>query len=195
MLRRFYHEGEWEIQSQEACVYLSFDDGPHPTITPWVVEQLNKYDFKATFFCVGENAFKYPETLQMLRHNGHHIGNHTYNHLVGWNNTTDYYISNLEKCQQYTKSMLFRPPHGRIKKKQLKRIKAMGYRIIFWSVLSFDFDKDMSPEECLELCKKYTFPGSIIVFHDSEKAWPLLEKVLPLYLKYLRSSGYTSKVI
>lgn len=191
----------WDIPSPDKSVYLTFDDGPIPAITEFVLEQLKAYDAKATFFCIGENAVKNPQLLQKILANGHKIGNHTYNHLNGWKTSKADYIQNMVKCDAALheisgkKPQLFRPPYGKIKLSQSAKIRKLGYRIIMWDVISFDFDQSVSPEKCLQNILQNISEGSIVVFHDSIKAFKNLEFALPKTLQYLKENGYKCEVI
>lgn len=191
----------WDIPSPDKSVYLTFDDGPIPAITEFVLEQLKAYDAKATFFCIGENAVKNPQLLQKILANGHRIGNHTYNHLNGWKTSKADYIQNMVKCDAALhgisgkKPQLFRPPYGKIKLSQSAKIRKLGYRIIMWDVISFDFDQSVSPEKCLQNILQNISEGSIVVFHDSIKAFKNLEFALPKTLQYLKENGYKCEVI
>lgn len=186
----------WDIPNHENKVYLTFDDGPTPEITNWVLNELEKHNAKATFFCIGENVQKHPEILVEVIKKGHSIGNHTFNHWNGWNTTTEKYLKNVELCQDNFGKLntehckLFRPPYGKIKPSQSKKLRALGYKIIMWDVLSVDFEKETTPEECLENVIKNSVSGSIIVFHDSEKAFKNLKYTLPKTLEILSSKGF-----
>lgn len=179
----------WKLPTEEKIVYLTFDDGPIPEVTPWVLEQLEKYNAKATFFSVGENAKRYPQLLQSVREAGHSVGNHTFNHLNGWQTDNVTYLRNVRKGAHAVRSELFRPPYGRVKPSQAKFL-SRHYRVVMWDVLSGDFDPMLSNEQCLENVIKNTKEGSIIVFHDSLKAKEKLEYVLPKTLEYLSQQGY-----
>jgi peptidoglycan/xylan/chitin deacetylase (PgdA/CDA1 family) len=184
----------WEIKTEEKNIYLTFDDGPHPDITPQVIQILDQFNAKATFFCVGENVSTYGSAYQQILKKGHQTGNHTYNHLNGWKTRSDVYYQNIEKCAEMVDSHLFRPPYGRIKPTQVGYVK-MRYRIIMWSVLTGDFMNDLSPYKCLEKSIDKTRPGSIIVFHDSEKAKKNMLFVLPRFLEHFTQLGYRFPVI
>lgn len=179
----------WKLPAEDKVVYLTFDDGPIPGVTPWVMEQLAQYNAKATFFCVGENAKKHSSILKSLRNAGHSIGNHTYNHLSGWQTDNVTYLRNVRKGAHAVKSELFRPPYGRVKPSQAKFLNR-HYRVVMWDILSGDFDPELSKEQCLSNVIKNTKQGSIIVFHDSLKAKEKLEYVLPKALEYLSQQGY-----
>jgi peptidoglycan/xylan/chitin deacetylase (PgdA/CDA1 family) len=193
----------WEIPNTEKKVYLTFDDGPIPEITEWTLAQLKKYNAKATFFCIGDNIQKHPEIFKKVIENGHAIGNHTFNHLKGWETSLEEYIENTKKCSetipnshlQTPISKLFRPPYGKIKPSQAKALRKLGYKIIMWDIISMDFDQTITPEECLENVLKNIESGSIIVFHDSIKAWKNLEYVLPKTLAFLNEKGFVCEKI
>ena len=191
----------WKIKTPEQKVFLTFDDGPTPEVTNWVLGQLKIYNAKATFFCIGDNIQKYPGTFQQILSENHTIGNHTFNHLNGWKTATEYYIENVKLCQSEIKkenkspTNLFRPPYGKIKPSQSKRLRKMGYKIIMWDIISYDFDQTISKEKCLDNVLKNIENGSIIVFHDSQKAWKNLEYVLPKTLKLLNEKGYCCEKI
>ncbi|MCX6183192.1 MAG: polysaccharide deacetylase family protein, partial [Bacteroidetes bacterium] len=169
LLKKVFPSLLWKVKTKEKELYLTFDDGPHPTITPWVLDVLDQYKAKATFFCVGENVEKYPEVYQDILRRGHSVGNHTQNHLNGWKTPTKEYVKNTELCAKAVQSELFRPPYGKIKTTQIKRLKK-DYQIVMWTVISADFDQNIMPEECLNIVMQNADYGNIIVFHDSEKA-------------------------
>lgn len=194
LLKPLSNQLVWTIQPTENDIYFTFDDGPHPEITPWVLQQLKEYGAKATFFLVGENAAKYPEVVQQIVAEGHHIGNHTYNHIKGWNTSSYKYFKNTLKCEDHFTTPLFRPPHGRITRSQHRQL-SKKYRIIMWSVLSGDYDRQLKPKKIIDGVVNNTEPGSVIVFHDSVKAERNLRASLPETLKRLRKKGFTSKVI
>ncbi|RYF09338.1 MAG: polysaccharide deacetylase family protein, partial [Flavobacteriales bacterium] len=186
-------------------VYLTFDDGPIPNVTDFVLNTLKTYNAKATFFCIGDNILKHPAVFENVKNDGHTIGNHTFNHLKGWATDDDTYVNNTLKCQELTQTNLFRPPFGRIKKSQIKSLKSVfssrfsasksiiancQLQIVMWDVLSGDFDLNLSPEKCYQNVINNTQNGSIIVFHDSLKAFERLQDALPKVLKYLTEKGY-----
>lgn len=195
-IKKLFSNYVWDIPNNENKVYLTFDDGPTPEITQWTLILLKKYNAKATFFCIGDNIRKYPEIFQKIIADEHSIGNHTYNHLNGWKTSTDYYIENAklyetEHCKLNTANcQLFRPPYGKIKPSQSKILRKLGYKIIMWDVISYDFDATISKEQCLENVLKNVQSGSIIVFHDSKKAFQNLEYVLPRTLEFLKDKGF-----
>lgn len=178
----------------EKALYLTFDDGPNPDTSPIILDILNMHDVRATFFCVGENVNKYPETYRKILDAGHAVGNHTYNHLKGWETSTKDYIKNVEKCTEVVKSKLFRPPYGKMKRSQ-QRALFRQYNIFMWTVLSRDYDHRIDAHTCLEKTWKYTQPGAIILFHDSLKTIDKLKVVLPEYLSMAKETGYTFKVL
>ena len=194
----------WNKSRLEKTIYLTFDDGPIPEVTPWVLKTLKAYNAKATFFCIGDNIQKHPEIFTQLKADGHTTGNHTQNHLKGWAVADEIYLDNIRKCSQWMESDLFRPPYGRIKRSQIREIQNSKFKIqngdqtlkiIMWDVLSGDFDIDLSPEKCLQSVLKKTSNGSIIVFHDSLKAWERLEYVLPKALEFWQKAGYNFGVL
>lgn len=179
----------WEIKTDEKVIYLTFDDGPHPDISVKVLEILDRYKAKATFFCVGENVKKYPDTYQLLLNKGHATGNHSFNHLNGWKVSRQEYFENVEKCAKYVDSHLFRPPYGKINLLHIPYLK-ITYRIVMWSVLPHDYNKKVTPQKCLQNAVKHTGPGAIVVFHDSEKASENMLYTLPRFLEHFSNAGY-----
>ena len=179
----------WRIPTREKVLYLTFDDGPIPAVTPWVLEQLEAFQAKATFFCVGDNIRKHPEVFNQVVEKGHAVGNHTFNHLNGWQTENISYFHNVRHCANMVHSVLFRPPYGRLKPKQAQFLQR-HYRIVMWDVLSGDFDPKLSEEQCLANVLNNAENGSIIVFHDSLKAEDKLHYVLPKVLEYFAEQGY-----
>ena len=194
LLMSKYH---WSLKTskQDKVVYHTFDDGPIPGVTPWVLQQLEDYQAQATFFAIGDNARKNPAILEAILQKGHQLGNHTYNHLKGWEHSNEDYLANALLCENHFKSTLFRPPYGRIKKKQARLLNQAHYQIIMWDVLSGDWDANRSAEDCFRSIRKHAKPGSIIVFHDSIKSWPRLKTLLPQTLEYLQNAGYRFEAI
>lgn len=200
IIKKIFSSYVWDLPNRENKIYLTFDDGPTPQITEWVLEQLRQHSAKATFFCIGKNIEAYPSIFAKTINMGHRIGNHTFNHLNGWKTTVPEYSSNISRCdnsisnlaldESKNKSMTFRPPYGKITSKQAKEVLKMGYRIIMWDVLSADFDQKISKEKCLENVISNVKPGSIIVFHDSTKAFKNLEYALPKVLDYLDENNF-----
>jgi peptidoglycan/xylan/chitin deacetylase (PgdA/CDA1 family) len=193
-VKKVFSSYVWDIPTTEKIVYLSFDDGPHPNITPWVLEQLNKHNAKASFFCIGKNVLKHPSVYQQVLAEGHAIGNHTHHHLNGWKTPPAEYLADIEEASKYINSGLFRPPYGRITKAAWKGLpKALNVpevKVIMWDVLSADFDNRISKETCVTNVLKNARPGSVVVFHDSEKAFANLQFALPLILSNLKNEGY-----
>ena len=187
----------WNVPSEQKTVYLTFDDGPIPEITQWVLDILKENDIKATFFCIGDNIEKHPHIFQAVIAAGHTIGNHTFNHLNGWNTADTTYLENIEACRKsihkglHRDSFLLRPPYGKIKPSQAAAVKKMGYKIIMWDVLSADFDTTITPEQCLRNVTKNAANGSVIIFHDSIKAFANLEYALPKVITYLKENGFS----
>lgn len=175
-------------------LYLTFDDGPIPEITPWVLEQLRGYNAKATFFCVGANVQKNQAIYQQIIKEGHEVGNHTFNHLNGWSTSQEDYLNNVATCREQVASPLFRPPYGRLKRGQAKALQAQ-YKIVLWEILTGDFDASISGEECWQNVCKNASNGSIIVLHDSQKSWERLSYVLPKLLAYYHNKGFTFEAI
>ena len=202
-IKKIFSNYTWDVSNTGKTVYLTFDDGPIPVVTEWVLGELKKHNFKATFFSIGDNITKHPEIFKKVVSEGHSIGNHTFNHLNGWNTSTEDYVENVARCEeaiskninQTLKSRLFRPPYGKIKTAQSKVIQKLGYKIIMWDVLSADFDTKISKEQCLDNVLSNVKPGSIIVFHDSVKAFKNLEYVLPKTLDFLKENNFNCDVL
>jgi len=196
-LKWFYPTLTWHKSRKEKFVYFTFDDGPIPVVTPFVLNTLKKYNCKATFFCIGDNVDKHPLILSDVIADGHTVGNHTYNHLNGWNSSNKNYIENVLKGSKLTSTRIFRPPYGRIKKSQIKEIKRQSpsTEVIMWDVLSGDFDERISKEQCVRNVLKHCKNGSIIVFHDSLKAFERLEYALPKVLENLSKKGFEFRTL
>lgn len=193
-MRKLAPSAEWDMPAgKEQAVYLTFDDGPHPEATPFVLEQLARHNAQTTFFCIGKNVVEYPRIYEQILEEGHAVGNHTHNHLKGWNTGTKEYIENVQKAAQFVQSGLFRPPYGRIKPMQAAELGKLGYRIIMWSLLSGDFDQKISSQRCLEQVVFNLRPGNIVVFHDSAKAWEHMSYTLPRVLEHCRKQGWQLK--
>lgn len=180
----------WRMPPHDRTVHLTFDDGPTPEVTPWVLDTLEAHDAKATFFLLGANAERHPDLVRRIRSASHAIGNHTHSHLDGWRTGLKAYLEDTERAQAHTGSALFRPPYGRITRAQAATLR-QRFTVVMWDVLSKDYDRSRSPERCLRDVLHHTRPGSIIVFHDSLKAEPLLRAVLPEVLVQLRGAGYS----
>lgn len=191
----------WRVKTSEKELFLTFDDGPISGPTEFVLEELEKFNAKATFFCIGDNICKHPEIFQRIVAEGHEIGNHTFHHLKGWGTSTEKYVDNVKLCQDQISSFqppaskkLFRPPYGRIRGKQIDHLKDQ-YKIIMWDVLTSDYAQSQSPEKCLRGSIRATRPGSIVVFHDSLKAEKNIRYVLPRYLQHFSGLGFTFKIL
>ncbi|MFC7775225.1 polysaccharide deacetylase family protein [Flavobacterium sp. GCM10027622] len=203
IVKWLFHNQTWSIPNIHNKIYLTFDDGPTPGVTEWVLDLLKKENIKATFFCIGKNIELYPNLFQKIQQHGHNIGNHTFNHQNGWKTKTSDYLQNIEQCKEAietfentkTTTKLFRPPYGKITTKQSGKLRKLGYKIIMWDVLTADFDTTITPEKCLENAIQKVEPGSIIVFHDSIKARNNLEYALPKAIRFLKEKGYVFELI
>lgn len=198
-----YPKRIWSIKNQKNTVYLTFDDGPTPNVTPWVLDQLKKHGVKATFFCIGKNIQKHPAIFQKIISEGHQVGNHTFDHLNGWKTATTEYVENVLHHEEtinskfnnrissiVNRTSLFRPPYGKITSAQAKTLQKEGHKIVMWDVLSYDFDTTISEEKCLQNVLKNISSGSIVVFHDSLKAEKNLRYVLPKILYFIDKKGW-----
>lgn len=188
----------WKMPvTEKPCVYLTFDDGPHPTATPFVLQQLEQYNAKATFFCIGKNVAAHPDIYEQLTAQGHTVGNHTHNHLNGWHTADEQYLNDVQAAEQYIDSNMFRPPYGRIKRKQINALinRKKPYTIYMWDVLSGDFDTTITPYQCMENVIKHIEPGSIVVFHDSQKAWDRMSYTLPKVLEHCAANNWQVKAL
>jgi peptidoglycan/xylan/chitin deacetylase (PgdA/CDA1 family) len=202
-IMRIFSKYTWRFFTKKKELFLTFDDGPTPEITEFIIAELKKFNAKATFFCIGKNVKNYPELFKIIIADGHSIGNHTHNHLKGWKTPTTDYVDNVLLCNKTltefknptTTPKLFRPPYGKVKKSQAKKLLQKGYKIIMWSVLSADFDISISKEKCLDNVLKNTENGSIIVFHDSLKAAERMQYALPKVLKHFSNKGFVFKSI
>jgi peptidoglycan/xylan/chitin deacetylase (PgdA/CDA1 family) len=182
------------MPADEKSLYLTFDDGPDPETTPRILEILNSYAAKATFFCVGENVSDHISTYNLYLSQGHTVGNHSYDHPRGWETSTEKYIENVKRCSEVVESTLFRPPYGKMTRSQRRALRK-DFTIIMWTVLSRDYDPNIDAEKCLEKTWKHTRPGAIVLFHDSRKTIKKLEYVLPRYLERATDSGYNFKIL
>jgi len=198
-LHRIYPRYIWRIPTQQQNLYLSFDDGPDPEVTPYVLDLLDAFNAKATFFCVGDNIARFPEVLQDILKRGHQLGNHTQHHIKGWSTELQDYCADVEKCQNHigpiSQFPLFRPPYGRIRSDQGKILLSKGYSCIMWDILSYDYDKRLNTSVALRKIIQRSRPGSIVVFHDSQKAKKQLKQLLPEYLQEMKNRGYSFKCI
>ena len=192
-LRLLYPKALWRINPTERVVYLTFDDGPIPEVTPRVLEILRNYGVKATFFMVGDNVRKYPEVFEMVKSDGHRLGNHTFNHLGGIKHSTKDYVLNIHKANAYIHSDLFRPPHGWLRHRQYYFLKR-HYKLVMWDLVTRDYSKWMTAEDVLNNVKHYARNGSIITFHDSLKSIDKLHFALPASIEWLRAQGYKFKI-
>ena len=193
MLRALYPEAIWRMNPDEKAVYLTFDDGPIPGITSWVLDMLDKYGIKATFFMVGDNVRKYPAEYQMVVDRGHRIGNHTFNHIRGFEFASEDYLDNAGKANDVLKTDLFRPPHGHLRRAQYRALK-QHYKIIMWDVVTRDYSKRLNGKQVFRKVKKYVRNGSIITFHDSVKSEKNLKYALPRSIEWLLEQGYEFKI-
>ena len=196
-LRAIYPSLTWRMPVDGKKIYLSFDDGPHPAATPFVLDQLHAFGAKASFFCIGKNVLAYPDIYQRILQEGHTVGNHTQHHLNGWKVSNGEYLADIKEAQTHIHSTLFRPPYGRIRRSQLKQLQSQHpqWQTIMWDVLSADFDTNMTGEACLAYVLYHTKPGSIVVFHDSTKAWDRMSYALPKVLAHFAAAGYTFAAI
>ncbi|MFM6951755.1 MAG: polysaccharide deacetylase family protein [Bacteroidota bacterium] len=218
-IQRLIPSCTWRKEVSEKVVFLTFDDGPHPRITPWVLETLRQYDAKATFFCVGDNIEKFPEVSKATLAAGHAIANHTMHHVKGWKTSNPDYLREIQDCElqiglvqkdavdrgvsgshrirdiQNPAKKLFRPPYGQIKPSQIQAIKAIGYEVVQWSNLSCDYDPKLNVSKSLAALLSQSSAGSIVVFHDSEKAEDQLMWILPKYLEAMTNRGYTFEIL
>ncbi len=192
LVKQLYPNLLWNHNRDQRCIYVTFDDGPIPIVTPFVLNILKQYDAKATFFCIGDNVNKHPDIFEQVKNAGHAIGNHTYNHLKGWKTDDQTYLDNFNKADELLHTNLFRPPYGRIKKSQIKLLKEAkpDLEIVMWDILSRDYDPKLKPETCLKNVLKHTGNGSIVLFHDSLKAFGRLEYVLPRAMEEWSKAGY-----
>ncbi len=190
-IKKLYPACIWEMPADEKVLYLTFDDGPHPQATSFVLNELEKYNAKATFFCVGKNVTHHTDIYRRILNEGHRAGNHTFNHLNGWKVNDMAYFKDIAEASKNIDSVLFRPPYGKISKFQLKYLTdSFKMKVVMWSVLSGDFDAAVSGESCLKNVMRSAEPGNIIVFHDSEKAWSNLVYTLPKVLTHFTENGY-----
>jgi peptidoglycan-N-acetylglucosamine deacetylase len=194
LLKKIYSSYIWSLPPTENAIYFTFDDGPHPTITPFVLSKLKEYGALATFFCIGKNVVDHPDIYRQILDGGHRVGNHTHNHLNGWNTDSEIYLKDVSQASRYIESELFRPPYGKITLFQSRNLpaamKGKKARVIMWDVLSADFDPSVTREQSLQFVVLRASAGSIVVFHDSEKAFQKLEYVLPRVLHHFSEKGF-----
>jgi len=205
-LRSLYPSFVWKIDTDEKVLYLTFDDGPHETATPFVLDELKKYNAKATFFCIGNNVVQHRNIYERILAEGHAVGNHTFHHLNGWKTKDEDYINDINQAAKEIDSNLFRPPYGRIKRSQWSKLNGQTkqepftfhhspFTVIMWDVLSGDFDTDIQPQKCLANVLYHSKKGGIIVFHDSNKAWDRMSYALPRVLEHFTGEGYQFKAL
>ncbi|MFI3281318.1 MAG: polysaccharide deacetylase family protein [Rikenellaceae bacterium] len=192
-IRRIMPNLVWEINDEDG-VFLTFDDGPTPGVTEWILSFLDKYDAKATFFVLGKNVEMYPDLYQRIVDRGHKLGNHSYSHQKGWNMSLERYVEDVDFANDLIHSELFRPPYAQITPSQVRML-SQRYRLIMWNVLSRDYNRNLSPRKCFENVSKYLEPGAIIVFHDSDKAFKNMSYALPRTLAKIKELGLKCKVI
>ena len=195
VVKKMFPNYIWDIPTENKILLPPFPVGTTPEITDWVLDLLKKYNAKATFFCVGQNAEHHPEIINRITNEGHAIGNHTYNHIKGWKLKSKDYLKNIEEASKQINSTLFRPPYGQITPKQGKKLIKLGYKIVMWNVLSLDWDKLVSKETCLDNVISKATKGSIIVFHDSVKASKNMQYALTRVLEHFIERGYSFKAI
>lgn len=189
LVKSLFSKLTWQIFNETNTIYLTFDDGPVPGVTEWVLDILKEYSIKASFFCVGENVSKHPEIFERIKREGHSVGNHTFNHLNGWKCDLNTYLDNIKQADELIDSKLFRPPHGRIRHKAISELMPR-YEIVMWDVLSIDYNAKIDEKTCIKNVLQNVQPGSIIVFHDSYKAEKNLKAALPKCIEALLREGY-----
>ncbi|MFN4006184.1 MAG: polysaccharide deacetylase family protein [Chitinophagaceae bacterium] len=194
-LRMWYRNLLWQMPANGNTVYLTFDDGPHPEATPFVLSTLAAFNAKATFFCIGKNVTTHPDIYQQILEQGHTVGNHTQAHTNGFKTNTEKYVQGVIAAAQHINSSWFRPPYGRLTWAQANALRQMNYRIVMWSLLSGDFDTSIDGEQCYNYVQQHLQPGCIVVFHDSAKALPRLRWALPKVLKYIQAMGWQSAAL
>lgn len=192
--KKMFPKLTWQQDKKDNAVYLTFDDGPTPAVTEWVLNQLEQYNAKATFFCLGKNVVQYQEIFEEVLRRGHSVGNHTFNHVNCWETPKDRFLNDISSCEKIFHSKLFRPPYGKLKPGIRSRI-LEKYQIIMWDVMSYDFDQSLSPKQCVDNVLNNVTNGSIIVFHDSLKAMDNLKHSLPIILKSLAAEGIQMKAL
>jgi len=189
-LRPVFGKLTWRVKTNSKLIYLTFDDGPVPEVTPQVLDILDDFGWKATFFCVGDNVRKHPEVYQEVLKRGHRVGNHSFNHIRGYKYAVEDYVANVKKASEFIESRLFRPPHGRITFAQIRALRN-DYDIVMWDVITYDYDRRKKPRQIMKTVTKYLRKGSIVVFHDSVKAKENVLTVLPKALAYWKAAGYS----
>ena len=192
-IRRLMPELIWEIEDNDG-VYLTFDDGPTPGVTEWILSTLRRYNAKATFFVLGKNVEMYPDLYQRIIDEGHKVGNHTYSHQKGWRMSLERYLEDVDFAGDFVHSELFRPPYAQVTPSQVRAV-AQKYKVVMWDIVSRDYNTSLSPERCLKNVTDHMTAGSIIVFHDSEKAFRNMSYALPRTLKFIQQKGLKCKII
>ncbi|MBS1601008.1 MAG: polysaccharide deacetylase family protein [Bacteroidetes bacterium] len=196
ILKKIYAKCIWNMPREKKIIYLTFDDGPHPVATPFILDELKKYSAKATFFCIGKNVVEHHDLYRRIIAEGHRVGNHTHHHLNGWKTTDQKYFDDIRQAAKYIDSNLYRPPYGRISHFQINNLKnSLGYHIVMWDVLSADFDRNINGDRCAINVIANTKPGSIVIFHDSEKAYDRMRVALPKVLGHFSEQGYNFEAI
>ena len=195
IVRAFYPTVLWRKDKNKKVIYLTFDDGPTEELTHWILKTLDDFGVKATFFCIGNNAEKLPEIVDEIRQKGHKVGIHGYEHRRGLYKDNNVFFSDIEKSKNIIKSNLFRPPHGNITPSQAKKLKNLGYNVVLWDVITRDYNPCLSEEKVLDIAKKYTRNGSIVVFHDSRKAFKNMKYAFPKAVQYWLDNGYTFETL
>lgn len=193
-IQTLYRSKRWRVSSLKKEIFLTFDDGPEPAVTPWVLDMLKQHGAKATFFCVGENVKKYPELFQRIQDEGHAVGNHTMRHVNGWKTSKQNYLAEVQEAQHYIPSKLFRPPYGKLKLAQTNALLA-DYAIIMWTFLTYDFDSKVDMSVIYRKWQNIQHPGAIVVFHDSLKAEQNLQEILPKILTWTQEQQYSCKAL
>ena len=191
-VKKLYPDCVWDMPEKNKTLYLSFDDGPHPTITPFVLKLLKQYNAKASFFCIGENVEKHPDLFKQYIDEGHAVDNHTYKHLNGWKTNDDDYLYDIERTDRLMSTNLFRPPYGRITRSQIKKIRNdnAGKKIVMWNILAGDWVTTLSPDKCYTRMREKISEGDIIVLHESNKSWERMSYCLPRILKEFTAKGF-----
>jgi peptidoglycan-N-acetylglucosamine deacetylase len=194
LVKQLYRGALWKVKSEGKEIYLTFDDGPVPGLTEWVLDELKRYGAKATFFCVGDNIRKYPDVFRRIIDEGHTAANHTMHHLKGFKSNVRTYLKEADECRELVGNDLFRPPYGQLTRLQYKALKRKGYRVVFWDVISYDYE-NIHPRQCLNTTLRNTRSGSIVLFHDNVKAEKNLRYTLPLFLKHFANLRFEFKAL
>jgi peptidoglycan/xylan/chitin deacetylase (PgdA/CDA1 family) len=194
-IRKLFNGATWKEQTSQNEVFVTFDDGPIPEVTPWVLDEADRWNAKLTFFCVGENVHKHKDVYEEVIRRGHRVGNHTYNHIPAWKCSNKDYFNNITKASQHIHSNLFRPPHGQLYPWYMRQLKKNFSKIVMWDILSRDYDKQCSGQQVFNNINRYLCPGSIIVFHDSLKAEKNMKYAFPKTLELIQNKGYKTSII